>query len=81
MSGYYNIVQLLIQKGIDVNQKVKLSGQNALHFASREGHKEIVELLIQKRIDINETDNNGESALHKASKNGHQHVVEFLICL
>ena len=31
-------------------------GQNALHVASKRGHKEIVELLIQKGIDIQKKD-------------------------
>ena len=72
------IQKLLIEKGIDINQKSK-DGSNALHLASKKCHKEIVELLIEKGIDINQTDNDGRNALHWASFQGHSEIVKLLI--
>ena len=40
-NGHKDIVELLIEKGIDINQKCK-NGFNALHLASIKGHKDIV---------------------------------------
>ena len=53
--GHKETVQLLLEKGIDINQTNKI-GWNALHLASSEGHLEVVKLLIEKGIDINQTD-------------------------
>ena len=39
-------IKLLIEKGIDINQSDR-NGWNALHIASRQGHKDIVQLLIK----------------------------------
>ena len=54
-NGNKDIVELLIEKGIDINLNDKL-GNNALHFASQNCHKDIVDLLIEKGIDINQND-------------------------
>jgi ankyrin repeat protein len=43
----------LIEKGIDVNQ-TENDGNNALLWASREGHYKIVVYLLEKGININE---------------------------
>ncbi len=50
LNGHKEVVELLINKGIDVNDRNK-GGRNALHLASLRGHKEVVELLISKGID------------------------------
>jgi ankyrin repeat protein len=77
-NGHKEIVQLLIEKGIDINQTDE-DGRNALHWASANGHKEIVQLLIEKGIDINQTDEDGENALHLATSNGHKEIVQLII--
>ena len=55
---------------ININQLDKL-GRNALHYASKEGHREVVEFLIQRGIDISTKDKESKNALHFASFNGH----------
>ena len=76
--SHNGIIELLIEREIDVNQTNK-DGENALHLASEQGHKEIVQLLIEKGIDINKTNKDGQNALHLASKRGHKEIVALLI--
>ena len=61
--GHSEIGRLLIEKGIDINQKDWL-GVNALHLASKKGHLELVRLLIEKGIDVNQTTKDGCNALN-----------------
>ena len=67
--GKTEIVQLLIEKGIDIN-KTNIFRKNALHLAIQEGETEVVKLLIEKGIDINQTDRDGRNALDLASERG-----------
>ena len=76
--GHKEIVELLIQNGIDVNQQDKIFGRNALHWASWKNHKEIVEFLLEKGIDINRQNHAGSTALHCATKEGHKKICELL---
>ena len=76
--GHKKIVELLIEKGIDINQ-TNINGTNALHIAANNGHNELVKLLIEKGIDINKTDKDGQNALHIASQKGHKEIVELLL--
>lgn len=66
--GHKEIVELLLSKGANVNEKVDNSGGvTALHYAAQEGHKEIVELLLSKGADVNaKTKNRKYTPLHLA---------------
>jgi len=55
-------VQILIDKGADVNQGDKL-GRTPLMDAAENGNKEIMKLLIQKKADINGLDKQQRTAL------------------
>jgi ankyrin repeat protein len=77
-NGHQDIVNLLLERGIDINQKDE-DGRNALHLASWYGHQETVQLLIENRIDIKQTDEFGLNALHLASRYGHSVIVQILI--
>ena len=65
-----NQIKLLIQNGIDVNEKDKKdnNGQNALHFLCRFNSSEklidAIRSLIQNGIEVNGKDNYGRNALH-----------------
>ncbi|VDO07863.1 unnamed protein product [Rodentolepis nana] len=56
-----------------------LSGLNALHLASKEGHVEIVKELIRRHVDVNQPTNKGNTALHIASLAGQFEVAKVLI--
>ncbi|MDB4686662.1 ankyrin repeat domain-containing protein, partial [Akkermansiaceae bacterium] len=47
------VVKQSLAKGADVNAKLTLFDETALHLAASEGHKEIVELLIVEGADVN----------------------------
>jgi ankyrin repeat protein len=78
IEGHREIVELLIEKGIDINQQDRWKF-NALYKAAQMGHKEICAILISKGININQTDMLGYNALCVASQNGHKETVELLI--
>ncbi|KAL3867082.1 hypothetical protein ACJMK2_044315 [Sinanodonta woodiana] len=57
------------------------SGNNALHYATRNGHVEIVELLIKNGTDANIENKEGNTALHIAATFHFMYVVSRLISL
>lgn len=59
-------IELLIQKGADVNAKNR-DGGTPLHAAAFLGRTEAAELLIQKDADVNAKNNNGETPLDATS--------------
>jgi ankyrin repeat protein len=78
-NDHKDIVDFLLEKGIDVNQHNEY-GRTALMWASREGHKQIVQMLLQdKNIEINQQDEDGYTALMLASINGHKDIVQMLL--
>ena len=76
--GHKEIVELLIEKGTDVNVRDS-SGKSTLHDAVLEGHKEIVKLLITKGADLNAESGYYGTSLHVAASIGHKEIVELLI--
>ena len=78
-NGHKDIVELLLDKCIDINQTNEYWKRNALHVASEKGHSEIVKLLIDRGIDINLQDIDGSNALHLAFLNDKRDIVELLI--
>ena len=53
--GFLNIVQILIQKGAELNIQEKHMW-TPLHYAARYGHKQIVNLLISAKCQIDPKD-------------------------
>ena len=69
------VVELLIDKGADVNVK-GTGGLTPLHIAKT---KEITELLITNGADVNAKSNGGGTPLHQAAGNSHKEVAQLLI--
>lgn len=84
-SGFLNIVQLLIDKGANINQ-LSFQEKTPLHCACANGHFDIVKFLVEKekslqinKFSFNMKDCNGDTPLHLAAKNGFASIVEYLI--
>ena len=78
--GCENIVCLALDRGFDVNLKVKGGrGLTPLMFAARMGHKNIIALLVERGARVDATDNDGNSTLSHAAARGHEAVVCVLL--
>ena len=73
--GHKGIVDLLLEKGADVNEEDRYYG-SAMTAASGQGHKDVVELLIERGADVEEE--RGYNALYAASSQGHKDIVMLL---
>jgi len=78
LRGYNDIVELLIQKGADINAHSDYR-ETALMEASIHGHISIVELLIKNGADVNAKAKFGNTALLHASYWGYKDIVEILL--
>lgn len=76
--GNKEVVELLLEKGADVNVKRGEFGP-ALAAAAFKGHKEIAELLLQNGANPNIIAGFYETALHAAVFGGSEEIVELLI--
>ncbi|UCD49555.1 MAG: ankyrin repeat domain-containing protein [Phycisphaerales bacterium] len=74
--GHRDIVQLLIDRGADVNMKGE-AWYGPLHAASAGGYVEIVELLLDHGADVSIFHH--DKPLHYAAKNGHITIAEMLL--
>ena len=77
-TGHQEIVQLLLDKGADVNAK-KTDGVTALMVASRDGHQEVVKLLLDKGADVNAKRTDGVTALMAVSASGYIEIAQSLL--
>ncbi len=77
-NGYTNIVNVLLEKRADVNERYH-SGNTVLHLAAENGHVDIVKLLLEKGADVNRKNWCDMTPLYLAAENGHEKTVEFLL--
>ncbi len=68
VTDHPEVVQLLLQRGADVNAATE-SGFVALFWAARYGHEKVVKALIDKGADVNAKDKDGMTALKWATTN------------
>ena len=77
--GYVEIVDLLINKGVDI-EKTNNCGANALMYGSGYSHnRDTMELLLKKTSDVNHCDNNGSTALFWAVDEGNILAANLLL--
>lgn len=50
--GRTNVVDFLLQNGLDVGTKLKHNGQTGLHWAAYGGHRDTVKLLLERKAPI-----------------------------
>ncbi|THW63458.1 hypothetical protein D6D19_09648, partial [Aureobasidium pullulans] len=76
--GHEGIVQMLLDKGADVNVQGGYYG-NVLQAASVGGHDKTVQLLLEKGADVNVQGGCYNTALYAASAHGHDEIVQMLL--
>ena len=76
--GHVEIVEMLLNNGVDVNAKGN-GNDTALYLASKYGHVEIVEMLLENGANVNEKNQDGWTALHQASLRGEIEILEMLL--
>jgi len=75
----FNIVEVLITNGADVNAK-DLDDWTPLQIAAQNGYVDITEILTECHDSIvDEKDSNGQTALHLVACDGHANVIHVLI--
>jgi hypothetical protein len=78
--GHMEIMNLLINKGADVNWKnPKDENRTPLMAAAENGKPEITRLLLEKGADVNASLTSGSTALQFASMRGHVEVMKLLL--
>ena len=64
--------------GVDVNWKDE-TGETALHWVARPGHKVLAELFISKGVNVNATNYNRMTPLHLAAMWNNKETIVLLI--
>lgn len=77
--GFADAVQLLVDAGVDLEERVGLNQGTALHAACRSGHTVIVKLLIDAGANVNASDKTGATPLFHAAGSGHIGCIRALI--
>jgi ankyrin repeat protein len=54
--GRTDVVEFLLQHGVDVGAKLQHEGQTGLHWAAYGGHADTVRVLLQRNAPVNEKD-------------------------
>ncbi|KAK6540060.1 hypothetical protein TWF694_008890 [Orbilia ellipsospora] len=77
-SGDRGVVQLLLDKGVNIESKDK-SGQTPLSRAASLKHADAVQLLLEKGADVESKDHNGHTPLSHAAVSGAETVIRLLL--
>ena len=78
MTGNTEILQLLIDNGINLNLKDS-KGLRPLHYAAWQGRTEPVYILLRHGAHVNDQSLTGDTPLHFASQYGHEEIVQLLL--
>ncbi|WP_302279357.1 ankyrin repeat domain-containing protein [Brachyspira pilosicoli] len=78
--GYTDILNALIEKGVDVKAKDDVDGCMAIHLAAANGKNDVINILLDvDASNINDVDNRGNTPLHWASMKDRADTVSLLI--
>jgi ankyrin repeat protein len=77
--GSYAAAEILKPSKSEIDEKVGVSCQTALHLAAKNGHHRVLEFLIRNGAEIEEKDLYGYTALHHAVENNHELSVQQLL--
>jgi formylglycine-generating enzyme required for sulfatase activity/ankyrin repeat protein len=75
--GSFEVAQLLIARGADVNAD-RSRGTTPLFYAASGGHGQIVELLLKNGADIEARTGAGQTAVSTAAQQGHLDIINLL---
>ena len=78
-TGDVALVELLLKRGIDPNERVSNTNATTLHLATTMGHLDIVEFLLENKADVNLVNRFGETSVHNAVDFGHANVLRVLL--
>ena len=82
LNGQEQVVELLINRGAEVNATSEIGGWTPLHMAASKNHIQVVSFLIKKGADEDaKAIIGGWTPLHWAALEGHKDIVELLIKL
>jgi uncharacterized protein len=73
----YNIANILIKHGADVNAR-QLQSVTPLHSAAHNGQTKLASLLIDNGADVNSKMDNGQTPLFMAEEKGFKDTIELL---
>jgi ankyrin repeat protein len=77
-SGHLDIVEFLLEKGSNVNEKDN-DERTPLHLASENGHLSIINRLVELGASVNKKDDFGRKPFHLASRKGHLNIINRLV--
>lgn len=60
-------MKVLAEKGVDIFNKNKITGSNALHIACQKNYQNVVEMLVKSKFYLDMPRNDGYTALCVAS--------------
>ena len=78
-NGHKAVVELLIEKGAEIESKDDVFGQTSLSLAVKNRHEAVVKLLIEKGAELEAKDYGDQTPLLLAAKRGSEAVVKLLI--
>jgi ankyrin repeat protein len=78
LKGDTQIVDLLVGRGSDVNEREASSGTTPLYAAAAFGREDAVAILLLWGADPNLVGSNGKTPLHAAESNGYRKIAERL---
>eukprot|EP00939_MAST-03C_sp_MAST-3C-sp1_P003734 g3734.t1 len=78
LRGYSNLLEMLIEKGANLELRDARSKATPLAIASREGHVRVMDVLLKAGADVNARDVNGETPLFAAVRRNQLEAIRTL---